>query len=83
MGVTKGVADAKSLADALAGENIGEALREFNAARKPIGDLIVDRGRELGAFLNEDANTGTAGVLDEKHQNDLLRNTAADHFLHQ
>jgi len=23
------------------------------------------------------------GGLDEKHQNDLLRNTAADHFLYQ
>jgi 2-polyprenyl-6-methoxyphenol hydroxylase-like FAD-dependent oxidoreductase len=83
MGVTKGVADAKSLADALAGENIGEGLREFNATRKPIGDRVVERGRELGAFLNEAANTGPAGLLDEKHQNDLLRNTAADDFLHQ
>jgi 2-polyprenyl-6-methoxyphenol hydroxylase-like FAD-dependent oxidoreductase len=83
MGVTKGVADARSLADALAGENIDEGLQGFNGKRKPIGDRVVERGRELGAFLNEDAETGQASILDERHKNDLLRNTAADHFLYQ
>ena len=79
MGVTKGAADARALADALSGDDIEDGLRSFNAKRKPIGDRVFARGRELGAFLNDDFE----GALDEKHQNDLLRNTAADHFLHQ
>jgi 2-polyprenyl-6-methoxyphenol hydroxylase-like FAD-dependent oxidoreductase len=79
MGVTKGAADARALADALSGDDIEDGLRAFNAKRKPIGDRVFARGRELGAFLNDDFE----GALDEKHQNDLLRNTAADHFLHQ
>src|SRR6267378_3057954 len=79
MGVTKGAADARALADALSGDDIEDGLRSFNAKRKPIGDRVFARGRELGAFLNDDFE----GALDEKHRNDLLRNTAADHFLHQ
>ncbi len=78
MGVTKGAADAKALADALSGNDIDAGLRTFNAKRKPVGDRVFARGRELGAFLNDDFS----GPLNEKHHNDLLRNTAADHFLH-
>jgi len=85
MGVTKGAADAKGLADALAwsGDDIDAGLSAFNKNRKPIGDRVVARGRELGAFLNEEFEGAQPGGLDEKHQNDLLRNTAADHFLYQ
>jgi len=85
MGVTKGAADAKGLADALAwsGDDIDAGLSAFNKKRKPIGDRVVARGRELGAFLNEEFEGAQPGGLDEKHQNDLLRNTAADHFLYQ
>ncbi len=85
MGVTKGAADAKGLADALAGsgDDIDAGLSAFNKKRKPIGDRVVARGRELGAFLNEEFEGAQPGGLDEKHQNDLLRNTADDHFLYQ
>ena len=81
----KGAADAKGLADALAwsGDDIDAGLSAFNKKRKPIGDRVVARGRELGAFLNEEFEGAQPGGLDEKHQNDLLRNTAADHFLYQ
>jgi 2-polyprenyl-6-methoxyphenol hydroxylase-like FAD-dependent oxidoreductase len=78
MGVTKGAADARALASALSGGDIGDGLRSFNADRKPIGDLVFARGRELGAFLNHDSEA----AFDETHHDDLLRNTAADHFLH-
>jgi 2-polyprenyl-6-methoxyphenol hydroxylase-like FAD-dependent oxidoreductase len=80
LGVTKGAADAKALADALpATSSIDDGLRKFNAERKRIGDRVVARGRELGAFLNL---PHTEGGVDEHHHNDLLRNTAADHFLY-
>jgi 2-polyprenyl-6-methoxyphenol hydroxylase-like FAD-dependent oxidoreductase len=84
MGVTKGAADARALADALGhgGDDIDAGLRAFNRLRKPIGDRVVARGRELGAFLNEDFDGARSGGLDERHQQELLRNTAADHFLH-
>jgi 2-polyprenyl-6-methoxyphenol hydroxylase-like FAD-dependent oxidoreductase len=85
MGVTKGAADAKALADALArsGDDIDAGLRAFSVRRKLIGDRVVARGRELGAFLHEDFAGAHPGGLDQKHQNDLLQNTAADHFLYQ
>lgn len=85
MGVTKGAADARSLANALAhaGDDIDKGLRDFNAQRKSIGDRVVARGRELGALLNEDFERAHPEGLDEKHQNHLLQNTAADHFLRQ
>ena len=62
MGVTKGAADARALADALSGDDIEDGLRSFNAKRKSIGDRVFARGRELGAFLNDDVKD----ALDEK-----------------
>jgi 2-polyprenyl-6-methoxyphenol hydroxylase-like FAD-dependent oxidoreductase len=85
LGVTKGAADAKALADALAqsGDDVESGLRAFDEKRKPIGDLVVAKGRELGAFLDEKAARGHADGVDEHHQDVLLRETAADHFLRQ
>lgn len=78
LGVTKGAADAKCLADSLtAADEIAAGLRGFNDIRKPIGELVVARGRELGALLTQ--TDGTA----RHNYHDLLRNTAADHFLRQ
>ena len=77
LGVTKGAADAKCLADSLtaAGDDIRAGLKAFNDVRKPIGDRVVARGRELGAVL-----TQVHSVVAHDHQQ-LLRDTAADHFL--
>jgi 2-polyprenyl-6-methoxyphenol hydroxylase-like FAD-dependent oxidoreductase len=79
LGVTKAVADAKCLADSLsaAGDDVESGLKSFNDVRKPIGDRVVARGRELGALLN----SGIGNVSGDHH--DLLRNTAADQFLRQ
>lgn len=80
LGVTKGAADAKALADSLPStSNIDQGLQTFSAERKRIGDRVVAKGRELGAFLNL---PHTDEGVDEHHQNDLLRNTAADDFLY-
>lgn len=80
LGVTKGAADAKALADALSSpRSIDDGLRRFDAKRKRIGDRVVERGRELGAFLNL---PHTDDGVDLHHQNDLLRNTATDRFLY-
>jgi 2-polyprenyl-6-methoxyphenol hydroxylase-like FAD-dependent oxidoreductase len=81
LGVTKGAADAKALADALkpSAGSIDEGLKKFDVERKCIGDRVVARGRELGSFLNL---PHTDEGVDEHHQNELLRNTAADQFLY-
>jgi 2-polyprenyl-6-methoxyphenol hydroxylase-like FAD-dependent oxidoreductase len=85
LGVTKGAADAKALADAIAssGDDVDGGLRAFEEKRRPIGDLVVAKGRELGALLDEKGARGHANEIDEHHQDELLRETAADDFLHQ
>ncbi len=50
MGVTKGAADAKALADALSGNDIDAGLRTFNAKRKPVGDRVFREGTRTGRF---------------------------------
>lgn len=79
LGVTKGAADAKCLANSLAaaGGDIAAGLRAFNEIRQPIGERVVARGRELGAVLTQKDD---ADKHDGRH---LLRDTAADEFLRQ
>jgi 2-polyprenyl-6-methoxyphenol hydroxylase-like FAD-dependent oxidoreductase len=85
LGVTKGAADAKALADALAhsADDVDRGIRAFDEKRRSIGNLVVAKGRELGAFLDEKFAGAHSGGIDEKHQDELLRETAADHFLHR
>lgn len=85
LGVTKGAADAKALADALAqpGGDVESGLRAFDENRRPVGDLVVAKGRELGTLLGGTVARGHANGIDEHHQDELLRETAAAHFLHQ
>ncbi len=52
MGVTKGAADARALAKAVTNEaDIASALGRYEAERKPVGELVLRRGRELGRFI--------------------------------
>ena len=53
MGVTKAAADARALADCLAGPraDLSADLARFAAERGPIGRRVVERGRELGTFM--------------------------------
>jgi 2-polyprenyl-6-methoxyphenol hydroxylase-like FAD-dependent oxidoreductase len=51
-GVTKAAEDAMALADALrAHDDVGAALAAFERARLPVNRRIMQRGRELGAYL--------------------------------
>jgi len=57
-GVAKAADDAMALADALdTAPNVETALRQFEAARLPIGVRIVDRTRALGAYVQADLRT--------------------------
>ena len=50
-GVSKAADDAAALADALAVDEVEPALRQFEAARLPVGFRIIERARHLGAYL--------------------------------
>ncbi len=84
-GVTKAADDASALADALAEfDDVGQALKAYEARRKPMGDLFVARARRLGAHLKRtfasEAERSTAArnaepmrVISETAQLDFLR----------
>jgi 2-polyprenyl-6-methoxyphenol hydroxylase-like FAD-dependent oxidoreductase len=50
-GVSKACDDALALAEAVAGDAIEVGLRQFEAARLPVGRRIIERARHLGAYL--------------------------------
>ena len=50
-GVSKAADDAAALADALADDAVEPALRRFEAQRLPVGRLIIEHARQLGAYL--------------------------------
>ena len=50
-GVSKAADDAAALAAALDGDDVGRALRRFEAERLPEGNKIIERARHLGAYL--------------------------------
>ncbi len=50
-GVSKAADDAAALAEALAGDDVEEELRRFEARRLPEGERIIERARHLGAYL--------------------------------
>jgi 2-polyprenyl-6-methoxyphenol hydroxylase-like FAD-dependent oxidoreductase len=50
-GVSKAADDAAALAQALDGEDVPAALRRFEAGRLPENRKIIERARQLGAYL--------------------------------
>jgi 2-polyprenyl-6-methoxyphenol hydroxylase-like FAD-dependent oxidoreductase len=50
-GVSKASDDVSALADALATQAVEPALRAFEAKRLPVGRRIIERARQLGAYL--------------------------------
>jgi 2-polyprenyl-6-methoxyphenol hydroxylase-like FAD-dependent oxidoreductase len=57
-GVSKAAEDATALVDALAAEGeVAQALRRFEQARLAIGARIVQRGRQLGAYIQAERAT--------------------------
>src|SRR6202012_2440785 len=53
-GVTKAALDAQCLADVLrnAGQNLNDALSQYDVKRRQFGGWLVARGRYLGAYLS-------------------------------
>jgi 2-polyprenyl-6-methoxyphenol hydroxylase-like FAD-dependent oxidoreductase len=50
-GVSKASDDALALADAVARDDVEPALRKFEARRLPVGRRMIERARQLGAYL--------------------------------
>ena len=83
LGVTKAASDARALADLLAtNDEVLAGLQLFNKIRRPVGELVVRRGRELGAFLNRTFEEPPGGKSDHSHEEELLRDTANSAFLY-
>ncbi len=73
MGVTKAGDDAVELAAAIAAEGATpQALRRYEAARLPVGAAVVQRGRQLGAYLEAQQR----GVAVQRSAEEVMRQTA-------
>jgi 2-polyprenyl-6-methoxyphenol hydroxylase-like FAD-dependent oxidoreductase len=73
MGVTKAGDDAVALAAAIAAVGATpQALLRYEAARLPVGAAVVQRGRELGAYLE----ARQRGAAVQRHAEDVMRQTA-------
>ena len=77
MGVTKAAQDAMVLVDCIASEGAGPAAtRAYEQQRLRAGQAVVQRGRELGAYMQSQANPMTATV--SRSAEAVLRMTAVD-----
>lgn len=87
MGVTKAAGDARALARLLgpADCEVAAALRRYEAERLPIARRAVERGRELGEYMNHTRETVPSdrqAAWDELHSvSGMLRHTASSAFL--
>jgi 2-polyprenyl-6-methoxyphenol hydroxylase-like FAD-dependent oxidoreductase len=83
-GVAKAADDAAALVCALAGSDIEPALARFDAARRPVGQRIIERARHLGAYLQA---TQTAEERARSHRHSIpeavLAETAVLDFLRE
>ena len=67
-GVTKAAEDAMALATALeSGNDVPKALRIFEQSRMPVNRRIVERGRDLGVYLQPQLSTEEEYRKAEKH----------------
>ncbi len=83
-GVTKAAEDAVALADSLANHgDIAAALDAFDAQRRPVGERIVTRARELGAYMQAQVRTEEERRAAERHRSPdaVMRETATLSFL--
>ncbi|MGE0271502.1 MAG: FAD binding domain-containing protein [Alphaproteobacteria bacterium] len=84
-GVTKAAQDAIALADALAHEeNVRAALRRFEATRITNGQQIIERARNLGAWIFSNLRTPRELALLEQYRNPkiVIEETANLNFIH-
>jgi 2-polyprenyl-6-methoxyphenol hydroxylase-like FAD-dependent oxidoreductase len=82
-GVSKAADDAAALAQALDGDDVEAALRRFEAERLPVGNLIIERARHLGAYLQA-TQTAEERARSERHSipEAVLAETAMVDFLY-
>jgi 2-polyprenyl-6-methoxyphenol hydroxylase-like FAD-dependent oxidoreductase len=67
-GVAKAADDALTLADALEAGEIEGGLKQFEAARLPVGNKIIERARRLGAYVQADLKTQAERVYAALHR---------------
>ncbi|XWN33394.1 MAG: FAD binding domain-containing protein [Devosia sp.] len=84
MGVTKAAGDAVSLARHLRDQpdDVGGALKAFDAERHPVGATVVQRARSLGAYMQAQLDPAEQ-ALAEKHRTPtaVMAETATSDFL--
>jgi 2-polyprenyl-6-methoxyphenol hydroxylase-like FAD-dependent oxidoreductase len=79
MGVTKAAQDAVALADCVARLGAGAAAAEaFQALRLTVGQAVVQRGRDLGAYMQAQGMKAAAGPALRRDAETVLRQTAID-----
>ena len=77
MGVTKAAEDALALADAIREHGACEtALRAYDSARQVPGRKVVTRARWLGAYMQAQAQPGSAGA--NRNAREVMEETAID-----
>ncbi len=79
MGVTKAGGDAVALADALrATDDLGSALRQYEAARAGFGAIVIARARHLGAYMQAQIKTPQEREMAERYRTPeaVMRETA-------
>jgi 2-polyprenyl-6-methoxyphenol hydroxylase-like FAD-dependent oxidoreductase len=86
MGVTKAADDAVALADELqATADVPEALRRYEARRRPAGAAIIARARHLGAYMQAQIKTADERAMAERYRTPaaVLRETATPESMWQ
>ena len=84
MGVTKAADDAMALAAALGSGGVSAgALAEFNRARVAVGQFVVDRARQLGAYMQAQIKTAAERQQAETFRTPeaVMAETASSDFL--
>lgn len=83
-GATKAAEDADVLASTLASTAVmSDALRAFETERRAVGDRIIARARQLGAYMQARRRTPEEHAAAERHRDPhaVLRETASLAFL--
>jgi 2-polyprenyl-6-methoxyphenol hydroxylase-like FAD-dependent oxidoreductase len=83
-GVTKGFSDAMALCRALdRNTSIERALQEFETERLPVGRKMVERARQLGAYMQASKTTDAEKKAAEGYRTPeaVIRETASLDFL--
>jgi len=79
MGVTKAAGDAVALVDALRNsDDLGDALRQYEAARVGFGAAVIARARHLGAYMQAQIKTAAERQMAERYRTPeaVMRETA-------